>query len=381
VNTMSSMPQRSHGVVLQELQRQGSPEARQIGGTLTARWGDPLGGFRMLNAALPTASPQAIEILRQFLDALQSLSSPEAKRAQGMTFEAMAARTSGVQASRFHLEAARVYSEAGDSESARRTLGALATDPNSPRGIASDAGATLVTVLLDEGNPQAASRELSKQKTALSLDQYQTLSRRLARAFALAGDLDRADSAMIGDSTVEGFDLSGRLQLFRGNLAEASALLRSAGPYAGSRDEATSRTALLALLQPMQEDTLPELGVALLHLEQRDTVKAVAELQALAGKLPANAGGAELWLQVGRLQRARGKNAEAERAFRAASSGGTEATTPAASLELARLLVSVGRRAESQTILEQLILEHPQSAVVPQARRLLDELRGAVPQT
>jgi hypothetical protein len=84
---------------------------------------------------------------------------------------------------------------------------------------------------------------------------------------------------------------------------------------------------------------------------------------------------------VGRLQRARGQNAEAERSFRAAGAAGARATTPAASLELARLLLALGRKSESQETLEQLILDHPQSAVTPQARRLLDEIRGAVPRT
>lgn len=227
----------------------------------------------------------------------------------------------------------------------------------------------------------AAARELAQHQNSLPPEQLQQLTRRLAMGWARAGNLDRADSAIAGDSTVEGLDLAGRLRLFRGDLTGASTLLRAAGPFAGSRDEATSRTAILALLQPIQDDSLPELGAALLDLERRDTVKAIAGLERLAAKLPAEAGGAELRLQVGRLQLAEGKKDQAEQSFRAAAAAGAEATTPAAFLELARLLSANGKAAESQSILEQLILEHPQSAVIPQARRLLDELRGAVPRT
>jgi tetratricopeptide (TPR) repeat protein len=381
VNTLSGVVERNRGTVLAELGKEGSSEARQLAGTLMAKWDDPVNGFRMVSAALPTSNPQAIEIIRQFQDALQPPSTADARRALGMSLEAMASRTSGTQASRFRVDAARAYAEAGDSDAARRMLGTLAADPGSPRGVAADAGGTLVSVLLDEGKMDDAARELVQHQASIPPEQLQLLKRRMALGWARAGNLDRADSVIAGDSTVEGLDLAGRLKLFRGDLVGASTLLRSAGPFAGSRDEATSRTAILALLQPIQQDSLPELGAALLELERRDTVKAIAGLERLATKLPAGGGGAELELQVGRLQLARGRKDLAEQAFRSAAKTGAEATTPAALLELARLLVSQGKGAESQAILEQLILDHPTSAVIPQARRFLDELRGAVPRT
>lgn len=381
VNTLSSAAERNRPLILRELEKETSAESRQLAASLQARWGDPVAGFRVLSGALPGPNPQAIEILRQFLDVVQPLDTREARQAQGMAYEAMAARTAGQQASRHRLDAARVYADAGDGESAHRMLSALATDPNAPRGVAADASGTLVTVLLDEGKVEQASRELMQHREALSPEQYQTLSRKLAMGWARAGNLDRADAAIAGDSTVEGFDIAGRLKLFRGDLVAANTLLRLAGPFAGSRDQSTSRAALLALLQPIEADSLPELGGALLELERRDTAKAIAGLDRLAGRLAPAAGGAELRLQVGRLQRARGQNVEAERSFRAAAAAGARPTTPAAGLELSRLLLALGRKAESQTTLEQLILEHPESAVTPQARRLLDEIRGAVPRT
>ena len=381
VNIMSSAAERNRPIILRELEKEASDEAKQLAGSLNARWGNPVAGFRLLGSALPRSNPQAIDVLRQFLDIVQPLDTREARQAQGMAYEAMAARSAAQQASRYRLDAARLYADAGDGESAHRMLSALATDPNAPRGVASDASGTLVTVLLEEGKVEQASRELSQHREALSPEQYQTLSRKLAMGWARAGNLDRADAAIKGDSTVEGFDIAGRLRLFRGDLVGANTLLKQSGPFAGSRDESTSRAALLALLQPIAQDSLPELGAALLDLERRDTAKAIAGLERLAGRLPAEGGGAELRLQVGRLQRAKGQNVEAERSFRAAAAAGAKATTPAAFLELARLLLAVGRKAESQATLEQLILDFQQSAVTPQARRLLDEIRGAVPRT
>lgn len=381
INGLTGVPGRSHQALLQQLHTEGSLEARQLAGSLMARWGDPIGGFEVLNRALPPTQTAAIEILRQFNDLVQPLATREARKAQGLTMEAMAGRTAGPVAARYRVEAARLYAESGDRDSARRMLSLLAADANSPRSVAADAGATLVTVLLDEGKVDEAARELANNRAALSADQLLVLNRRLAMGWARNGNLDRADSVLTSDSTVEGYDLAGRLKLYRGDLATARTMFRMAGPYAGSRDEATSRTALLALLQPIEEDSLPELGRAMLHLEQKDTTKAVRELSDLANTLPAEAGGAELRLQVGRLEWAQGHTVEAERSFRLAAAAKVEATVPAAALELARLLAATNRQAESQTLLEQLILEHPESAVIPQARRLLDELRGAVPRT
>jgi thioredoxin-like negative regulator of GroEL len=381
INSLTGVPLRSHQALLQQLNTEGSLEARQLAGSLMARWGDPIGGFGVLNRALPPTPTAAIEILRQFNDLVQPLATSDARKAQGLTMEAMAGLTSGPVAARYRVEAARLYAESGDRGAARRMLSLLAADANSPRSVAADAGATLVTVLLDEGKVDDAARELDRNRAALSADQLLMLNRRLAMGWARNGNLDRADSVAMNDSTVEGFDLAGRLKLYRGDLATARTMLRMAGPYAGNRDEATSRTALLALMQPIEEDSLPELGRAMLHLEQHDTTKAVAELSDLAKSLPAEAGGAELQLQVGRLEWAQGHTVEAERSFRQAAAAKVEATVPAAALELARLLAATNRQAEGQALLEQLILDHPESAIIPQARRLLDELRGAVPRT
>jgi TolA-binding protein len=52
---------------------------------------------------------------------------------------------------------------------------------------------------------------------------------------------------------------------------------------------------------------------------------------------------------------------------------------PAAELALARVREQTGQADVAIQQLEHLILTHPQSAVVPQARRLMDRLRGVVP--
>ena len=212
-------------------------------------------------------------------------------------------------------------------------------------------------------------------------DEYDGLRRRLALAWVQAGDLARADSVIAADTSIEGLAISGRIRLYRGDIAGALERFKAAGPYAGDRAEATRRTALLALVQPMQSDSLPELGRALLQLEQGDTAQASAALERVASGLSPQQGGAELNLLAGRLMAATGRPAEAERLLRAAATKAAPATAPAAELALAELQLSTRRAADAVDLLEHLILTYPQSALVPQARRLLDEARGAVPKT
>ena len=107
------------------------------------------------------------------------------------------------------------------------------------------------------------------------------------------------------DSSVDGAALMGRLALLRGDLKGTKLLFQQAGPYAGTRAEATERTALLALIQPIEADSLPALGAALLALERGDTIAAVAGLDRAAQGLRPKAGGAQIGLLAAGLEPAR----------------------------------------------------------------------------
>jgi hypothetical protein len=50
-------------------------------------------------------------------------------------------------------------------------------------------------------------------------------------------------------------------------------------------------------------------------------------------------------------------------------------------LRLASIYADAGRNDEARNRLEHLILTFPDSAVLPEARRLLDRVRGAIPNT
>ncbi|HEY7614554.1 MAG TPA: hypothetical protein VH764_16265 [Gemmatimonadales bacterium] len=381
VATLGHAPAFKRAEVLRVLSEDADFTAKRLESELRVKWGDPLGGLAALQGSLEDQPGQALEALRTLVEELRMLRTRDALLAQGRALEMIAARSAAVQASRARLEAAQAYSAAGDRDAARRMLTGLADDRNAPDAVASGAAGALVTVLIAEGKLDDASRRLAELGPQLSGEERAELTRSLVAAYIRRGELDRAETALGPDSTIEGFALAGRIKLYRGDLKGSVEAFKQAGPYAGDRAEATRRTMLLALLQPIEADSLPALGAALLRLEQGDTAPAVTELDALAGELPAAKGGAEVRLLAGRLAQARRDQDLAERLYRAAAAREAPATAPAAELALAGLLLEQRRTGEAVALLEHLILTYPESALVPQARRTLDQARGAVPQT
>jgi tetratricopeptide (TPR) repeat protein len=381
VSTLGQAPESARADLLGDLEGETDLTAKRIEAELRARWGDPAGGFRVLTSALPSDPVQSIAALRGLLDQLKTLRTSEGKQVQGQVLEALAERSPPPQASRLRLEAAQIYSAAGDRDAAHRMLAGLADDRGAPTAISSGAAATLVGVLINEHKLDEAQRRLAELRPNVAADEYDALRRKLALALMRTGDLVPADSAIAADSSVEGLALSGWIHLYRGDIRGSIERFKAAGPYTSDRAETTRRTTLLALLQPIQSDSLPELGRAFLQLEQGDTAQAATELEQVAAHLPPQYGGAELNLLAGQLLLGVGKPADAERLFRAAATPDAPGAAPAAELALAELLVSTRRPGEAVEVLEHLILTYPQSALVPQARRKLDEARGAVPKT
>ncbi|HEX6615070.1 MAG TPA: hypothetical protein VF046_02095 [Gemmatimonadales bacterium] len=381
VNSLSQAPDSLRQELARALGGEHDLPAARLRAELLSRWGDPLGALRGLEAALPEQVPVAIEALTGFLDQVRGLSGHDARAAQGRALELLAERSAPSQQARYRLEAARAYTQAGDREAARRMLVGIADDPNAPSGVSAGASTTLVQVLIGEGKLDEAARRLTEQRKSLPGDEYDALRRRLVAGYIRAGDLPRAESVLGPDSTVDGFALSGWIRLYRGDLSGAVERFRAAGPFAGDREEATRRTSALALLQAVRADSLPALGSALLQLARADTAGAVERLDRVAGALPASGGGAELRLLAGRLAAASGHVGDAERLLRAAATPDAPSTAAAAELALAELMLKQRRAADAVAQLEHLILTWPRSALVPQARRRLDEARGAVPRT
>jgi tetratricopeptide (TPR) repeat protein len=374
---LSQAPVARRPALLEALARQHDPVSEALAASLLVRWGDPVGGFGRLAEGLP-AGDEGARLLTEFLEELRPLGTPAAALARGRCLEALADR-GGQAGSRYLAEAARAYSEAGDQVAARRMLSRIAGDPASAPGVAAEAGLTLVSVLIAEGQLEEADRRLSDLGGTIAAEDSDRLRHDLARGLLRAGRLDRAEVLVAQDSSVEGLAVRGRVMLLRGNLRGAAEDLAAAGPYAVDRDDATNRARLLALLQSIDADSLPAVGEAFLALERRDSAAAVRRFETAADLLPADRGGAALLLIAGQVAADLGEIGEADRLLQRAGAATGTAPAAAARLERARLLARDGRQAEAITALEQLILDQPGSAVAPQARHLLDAMRGGIP--
>jgi hypothetical protein len=381
VAAMAQAPVSVRSDLLGALKDEDGLTARRIEAELRVRWGDPGGGMDALVAALPDDRAAAIEALRAMIDQLRTQQTPAGRLALARGLEALAGRSAPSDQGRLRLEAARAYTAAGRSDDARRMLAGLADDRSAPSTVSGGATATLIQVLIGDGHLDEATRRLAEAGTSLTADEMEMLRLRLVRAWLGEGNVPRAESALRGDSTVEALALAGRIRLFQGDVAGAVDRLRRAGPYAGDREEATNRTALLALLQPIEKDSLPSLGRAMLRLEQGDTTRAIDGLEEVSRELPAGQGGAEVAFLAGRLAAARNDRSAAERLYKMAASNDAPGTAPAAELALGEMFLSQDRGPEAVAQLEHMILTYPESALVPQARRRLDQARGAVPKT
>jgi len=360
------------------------PRVRRIAAELLLTWGQPAQAWSVFEPTLSDSDAQGS--LRRFADLAGTLRTPEAHRVRGLALTRWADLVPWPLAARARAEAVRELLEGGDRVAARRVLEGLATDSTAPTDAHSVAQSALLQVLIADGGVQldVAEKQLADPKNGLSADDRAALRLALARARIARGELDRATAALGDDSSVTAVAQRGWIALYRGDLKGAMESFRLAGPYATDRAAATDRTAMMALLQRIQQESSPELGSALLTLARGDSTSAVAGLRHAAGRLPVQAGRLEVLLLAGQVAAHLGgeHDVTAVALFdEIVRAGGEGAAPPAAELDWARLLVRAGRSGEAIPHLEHLILTYPSSAVVPEARRELERAKGAIPKS
>src|SRR5436309_575479 len=365
-----------------------SPLTRRLAGELLLGWGQPERAWAVFEPSVATPSADAAFALRRFADLASARSTPDARRVRALALARYADLTPepGGAAARARADAARAFIEAGDRAAARAVLERVARDSTAPPDAQRLAERAVVEALIDGGQLDTAARQLATSGR-LSAEDRAGLGLRLARARIATGDLDRADSVVARDSSVEALALQGWIALYRGRLRDAQALFRSAGPYAGDRRDATERTAMLALMQQTPLDSFPELGSALLVLAQGDSMHAVPALRLAAERLgtgPGGGGRPDLLLLAGRVA-ARLDTAQQQTALalfdEVVHTAGEGAAAPAAELEWARLLERRAPTAGAMRHLGGLVPNSPGRGCVPEARRELERAKGAIPKS
>ena len=373
VSVLSQATAAQRPTIREVLQKNGSVDARQLLGLLQGLWGEPTAAMTTIMSSLPADHDAASMLLHKLYDELRNRDDHASRIAGAEALEAAAAREPGPGAVHTLMDAARIYADAGDEKSARRMLSLVAANPAAPPGMSTAASTTMLGVLIAEGKAAEAESVLAGLRLKLLPDDHDRLARRIAGAWIRRGELAHAEALVAGDSSTAGFDLRGRLRLYRGDLAGANDLLKAAGPYDDAREQALERVTLLTLIQTVGTDSSVALGNALLALAREDSARALQELSALAGTLKPGAA-AETRLLAARIAVARRDTAAAMQLLHAADVKEAPASAAAARLALARIDASAGRVTAARSGLEQLIIDFPESAVVPEARRLRDSL-------
>src|SRR5947208_937190 len=242
---------------------EGTPSTltRRLAGELLLNWGQPLRAWAVFEPSVATPSADAAFAARRFADLAGARSTPDARRARALALARYAdlAPEVGGAAARARADAARAFIEAGDRVAARAVLERVAQDSNAPPDAQRLAQRAVVEALIEGEQRNEAAQQLATN-ARLSPDDRASLRLRLVRARIAAGELDRAETELGRDSSVEALALQGWIALYRGRLREAQRLFLGAGPYAGDQRDAVERTGMVALLQRVPDESVPELG-------------------------------------------------------------------------------------------------------------------------
>jgi tetratricopeptide (TPR) repeat protein len=354
--------------------------ARRMAADLELAWGRPAAAWTLLDASLPTDRAQAERELQRFADRARLPRTKEAYRVRGQALEKLASVATGATAERARVEAARAYADAGDRAAAERMLVRLAADSaRAPTG-ANSAMVLLIGMQAETGRVEEAEANLREWAGRMNGEDAGQLRQKIAWAHILKGDFLTAKTTIADDSAIGSMAIRGWMALFGGDLKLATKNFRSAGPGAGTREQAIQRTQIAGLIQRIEPDSVPDFGRALYLLAQGDTGAALTQFAVAAESLPPRGGRADVLFYAGQVAEAKGDHMRAQPFLQGVLLADPEGVSaPVAEFHLAELLAKSGKNRESQTHLEHLILTYPQSALVPQARRMLDQIRGRTP--
>lgn len=336
-----------------------APPVRAALARLELGWGSPERAWSALSALAPTDS--AVDSWLAFAE------EADAAGATAAAFEAFRAALAHRPSPGLAARAAAAALEVG------RAADALAiVEHASP----TDSAATLLLPLrvraLSALDRPADAERFVAEVAARAPQLAPPLYRQLAWGWVRAGDVRRAREALARGDADPSDEVYGWLALYAGDLRGARQSLRATSD--GGEDAVDAA----ALLARTRADSAPATGAAFLALARRDSAGAASAFErgasevgdaapfvlAMAARLRAALGDGEgavaLWTRLVNEHAASPEAVEADLAW-------------------ARALRARGDTAGAAARLEHLILTYPGSALVPQARHELEQLRGSVP--
>ena len=340
------------------------PGARRALAELEINWGNPQAAWDALRA-LPADTASAT-MWEEFGDRAMS------EERYGLARDALTAAVRVRRTPALALKAASAALRAG-SPADVMTLVPMSELESNPARAARDYLPLYVEALAALGRGAEAEKLVAKYDKNLLPGQHEKMARLLASAWVRAGDLQRARGALRSSGAdADSSDAAGLLALYEGRLDVARKLLRA------SRDQSSEMALVLGIVSRVTGDAAPQLGAAFLALARGDSTTAAQRFVEAAERHPEAA--SALLLASARIQAARGDAPHAIAAWQRIVSEHADAPEAAeAELEWARVLRRRGDVSGATAHLEHLILSAPQSALLPQARRELELLRGTVP--
>ncbi len=232
-------------------------------------------------------------------------------------------------------------------------------------GTSRVAGALRVRALALAGRAPEAADLLAR--LVIPDEQRRILTTDVAWAWVRAGETARA-RALMGDALADDTTgVRGWLALYEGDVATARVALRE------SRTPSHDAVRAQAIIARTRADRAPRLGAAFLALARNDSAHAAELFESAISELPDAA--PALLASAADIRSAHGELIAAIALWqRIVADYETSADAPPAELALARALLIRGDRAGARAHAEHLILTYQTSALVPQARRLLETM-------
>ena len=338
--------------------------ARRAMATLEAAWGSPANGWLALRDLPPDSASAAA-----WLDFAQRA---EAEERWTHAREALSAVLKYRNTPDVALRAAIAALNSGDPGGAL-TLAPLTGGGADSARVARTLLPVHVRALAALGRPATAERLVASYERWLTPTGRAALGRSIAFGWVRIGDMSRARSALtVAGPDADSSDAAGWLALYAGDLVTARRLLRTGG------DASPELALALGTVARVKGDSSVILGQAFLKLARGDTAGAATAMVETADKLPDVA--SLLLYTAGQLRAAQKDDAQAVPLWkRVVEQYAMSAEAPASELEWARALQRRGDAAGATERYEHLILTYPQSALVPQARRDLEQLKQAIP--
>ena len=338
--------------------------ARRALAELEIAWGQPQAAWDALRA-LPADTASAT-VWEEFGD--RALSDER----YGLARDALTAAVRVRRTSALALKAATAALHAGAPAEAL-TLAPMSDWESDTTRAARDYLPLHIEALAALGRGADAEALLAKYDKLLAPGQHERMARLIATAWVRAGDLERARTALhASGADADSSDAAGLIALYEGRLDAARVLLR------GTRDQGGDMALVLGIVSRVRGDAAPQLGAAFLALARGDSAAASQKFLDAAERHPEAA--SALILAAARIQAMRGDAAQAIGLWQRIVTQYAQSPEAAeAELEWARALRKRGDVAAATAHLEHLILNAPESALLPQARRELELTRGAVP--